>query len=99
MNREAAEAEEAEEAAPGLGAVREEGGSRVRIHPRNGSRGRGWCDPASMMYTGRGVPVEPMKPFSKAPGTMRLNLKYDGLLLNFPYKFNLRRYTPASNRS
>jgi hypothetical protein len=29
----------------------------------------------------------------KAPGTKRLKLKCDGLLLSFAFKFNLRRYT------
>ena len=52
--REEAEAEAgAEEAAPGHG----EGGShpappRVRIRSSNVSRGRGWSDPGSLMYTG-----------------------------------------------
>jgi len=33
-----------------------------------------------------------MKPQLKPPGTKRLKLEYDGLLSNFGFKFNLRRY-------
>ena len=33
----------------------------------------------------------------KAPGTKRLNLKYDELLSSFTFKFNLRRYNPVAN--
>ena len=36
--------------------------------------------------------VDPIKPTLKPPGTERLNLKCDILLLNFAFKFNLRRY-------
>jgi len=36
-----------------------------------------------------------MKPTLKAPGTMRLKLKYAQLLSNFASNFNLRRYNPA----
>jgi hypothetical protein len=32
-----------------------------------------------------------MKPVLKAPGTERLKLKYEELLSNFGFKFNLRR--------
>ena len=42
---------------------------------------------------GRAVQVDPMKPKLKPPGTKRLKLEYDGLLSNFGFKFNLRRYT------
>jgi len=41
------------------------------------------------------VQVDPIKPNLKAPGTKRLILKYDGLLSNFAFKFDLRRYTAA----
>ena len=34
-----------------------------------------------------------MKPMLKPLGTRRLELKHDGLLPNFAFKFNLRRYT------
>jgi hypothetical protein len=34
-----------------------------------------------------------MKPTLKAHGTKRLKLKFDILLSNFAFKFNLRRYT------
>ena len=44
---------------------------------------------------GKAVQVEPMKPVLKAPGTKRLNPKYDKLLSNVAFKFNLRRYTAA----
>jgi hypothetical protein len=33
-----------------------------------------------------------MKPKLKAPRSKRLKLKYDDLLSNFAFKFNLRRY-------
>jgi len=36
-----------------------------------------------------------MKPKLKPPGTKCLKLEYDGLLSNFGFKFNLRRYTVA----
>jgi len=34
-----------------------------------------------------------MKPMLKPPGAKRLKLKYDELLSDFAFKFNLRRYT------
>ena len=37
--------------------------------------------------------VDPIKPTLKAPGTMRLKLKYGKLLSSFAFRFNLRRYT------
>ena len=36
--------------------------------------------------------VDPIKPTLKAPGTKRLELKYDELLSSFAFNFNLRRY-------
>ena len=36
--------------------------------------------------------VDPIKPTLKPPGTQRLKLKYDEVLSNFAFKFNLRRY-------
>jgi len=39
------------------------------------------------------VQVDPMKPTLKAPGPLRLKLKYDGSLSNFAFKSDLRRYT------
>ena len=36
--------------------------------------------------------VHPIKPTLKAHGTKRLNLKFDILLSNFAFTFNLRRY-------
>ena len=44
-------------------------------------------------HHGWAVQVEPMKPKLKPPGTKRLKLEYAGLLSNFGFKFNLRRYT------
>jgi hypothetical protein len=38
------------------------------------------------------VQVDPIKPTFKAPGTKRLKLEFDKLLLTFAFKFNLRRY-------
>ena len=37
--------------------------------------------------------VDTMKPKLKPPGTERLKLRYDSLLSNSAFKFNLRRYT------
>ena len=37
--------------------------------------------------------VDPVKPKLKAPGTKRLKPKFDRSLLNFAFKFNLRRYS------
>ena len=36
--------------------------------------------------------VDPIKPTSKAPGSMHLILTYDGPVSNFAFKCNLRRY-------
>jgi len=40
-----------------------------------------------------------MKPKLKAPGTKRLNLKYDELLSSFAFNCNLLRYTKGSATS
>ena len=37
--------------------------------------------------------VDPIKHKLKAPGTMRLKLKYGKLVSSFAFKSNLRRYT------
>ena len=37
--------------------------------------------------------VDPIKPKLKAPGTQRLNQKFDKPLSSFAFKFNLRHYT------
>jgi hypothetical protein len=37
-----------------------------------------------------------MKPKLKAPGPQRLKLEFDGLLSNFAFRFNLRRYTKGA---
>jgi len=42
------------------------------------------------------VQIDPIKPELKPPGTKRLKLKCDVLLLNFAFKFNLRRYAMGS---
>jgi len=47
---------------------------------------------AAASALGKAVQVEPIKPTLKAPGTKRLKPQYDGLLSNFAFKFNLRRY-------
>ena len=39
--------------------------------------------------------VDPIKPTLKAPGSKRLKLDYDEPLLNFAFKFNLRRCNEA----
>ena len=44
---------------------------------------------------GRAVQVDPIKPILKPPGTKRLKLEYDGLLSNFAFNSNLRRYMLA----
>jgi hypothetical protein len=41
------------------------------------------------------VQVDPMKPTLKPPGTKRLKLKCDILLLASGFKLNLRRYSEA----
>jgi len=41
------------------------------------------------------VQVDPIKPTLKAPGTMRLTLKYVALLSSFACEYNLRRCTKA----
>jgi len=43
------------------------------------------------------VQVDPVQPTLKAPGTKRLKLKYDDLVSNFTFKFNLRRYNKGMN--
>jgi hypothetical protein len=42
------------------------------------------------------VQVDPIKPTLKAPGTKRLKLKFEKVLSNFAFKFNLRRYTKVN---
>ena len=49
--------------------------------------------PAPLRGHGKAVQIDPMKPSLKAHGTKRLQLKFDILLSNFAFKFNLRRYT------
>jgi hypothetical protein len=44
---------------------------------------------------GGAVHVDPLKPKLRPPGTKSLKPEYDGLLSNFGFKFNLRRYIPA----
>jgi hypothetical protein len=39
-----------------------------------------------------------MEPKLKPPGTKRFKLEYDGLLSNFAFRFNLRRYTGGAAR-
>ena len=46
------------------------------------------------MRPGRAVQVDPVKSALKGAGTKRLKLKYYKLLSNFPFRFNLRRFTP-----
>ena len=41
---------------------------------------------------GKAVQVAPIKPTLQAPGTKRLKLKHDKLLLSFAFNFNSRRY-------
>jgi hypothetical protein len=41
---------------------------------------------------GRAVQVDPIKPTLKPPGTKRLNLEYNKLLLILAFKCNLRCY-------
>jgi len=48
---------------------------------------------------GRAVQVDPIKPMLKAPGTKRLQLKYDVPLSNFAFKSNLRRYNLCASAS
>jgi len=43
------------------------------------------------------VQVDPTKPTLKAPGTKHLKLKYHKTLLDFPFKFNSRRYNMDNN--
>jgi hypothetical protein len=54
----------------------------------------GWGED-NRWFHGRAVHLDPVTPTLKAPGTKRLRLEYDGLLSNFGFKFNLRRYTTA----
>ena len=42
--------------------------------------------------------VDPIKPKLRAPESNRLKLKCDVFLLNFGFKFNLRRYTTVYQR-
>jgi len=45
------------------------------------------------------VQVDPIKPTLKAPGTKRLKLDSDELLLSFAFKFNLRRYNKENTKT
>jgi len=42
------------------------------------------------------VQVDPIKSTLKPPGTQHLKAKYDKLLSNFAFKFNMRPYTKAA---
>ena len=52
--------------------------------------------PAPAKLPGRTVQLDPIKPTLKPAGSKRLKLKYVKLLSTFAFKFNSRRYTPAS---
>ena len=53
-----------------------------------------------LVHQGRPVQVDPMNPMLKAPVSKNLKLKYDKLLSNFGFIFNLRHYTKvAASRS
>jgi hypothetical protein len=58
----------------------------VRLHHR--------VPPAARL--GRAGQLDPVKPTLKASGIKRLKLEHDGLLSNFGFKFNLRRYTSGT---
>jgi len=51
--------------------------------------------PTTVFGHGQAVQVESMKPKLKPPGSKRLKLKWEILLSNSAFKFNLRRYTTA----
>ena len=46
-------------------------------------------------HPGRAVQVDSIDPKLKPPGTKRLKVKCDVLLLTYAFKFNLRRYIQA----
>ena len=48
-----------------------------------------------LLYPGRPVQVDAVKPTLTAPVTKRLKLTFADPLLNLAFKCNLRRYTPA----
>jgi hypothetical protein len=48
---------------------------------------------------GRAVQVDPIKPILKPPGTKRLKLECDILLLNYAFKFNLRGYMKEARKN
>ena len=48
---------------------------------------------ARLARPGMPVPIDPIKPELKPPGTKRLKLKCDALLSTSAFKFKLRRYT------
>ena len=59
------------------------------------------CEPrigGDYAQPGKEVQVDPMRPKLKPPGIKRLKLGYDGLLSNFGFKFNLRRYNLAAGQ-
>jgi hypothetical protein len=45
-----------------------------------------------LLAHGRAVQIDPIKPALKAPRSKRLELRYDELLSNVAFKFDLRRY-------
>jgi hypothetical protein len=81
-----------------LRAARRRGHPRrvVAGHRRESERDADGVHGARCADPGRAVQVDPIKPTLKAPGTKRLKLKCDDLLLNFGFKFKLRRYTLAT---
>jgi len=46
---------------------------------------------------GRAVPVDPLKPKLKAPGSKRWKLQCDQLLSSFAFNCNMRRYSVSSS--
>jgi len=59
---------------------------------------RGDVNKATTDGKGEAVQLAPMRPVLKAPGSMLLKLRYDGLPSKFAFNSNLRRYTMVSRR-
>jgi len=74
--------------------------ARARVPARAHARVEGRGEKArGEQRRGTAVQVAPIKPALKAPGTMRLKLKYGKLISIRAFESNLRRYTAAAGSS
>jgi hypothetical protein len=69
---------------------------QFRLAPLQHGVPRGAHPRDAAVRLGRAVPVDPIKPTLKAPGTKRLKLKCHRLLSSFAFNFNLRHQSSCA---